>query len=54
LVLERGQLIGIDVGLSEEPRAPRAALVIEGTRGYEWTPAGTRLLWSSRGPGRSD
>jgi hypothetical protein len=53
LVLERGQLIGVDVGLSEEPRAPRAALIIEGPRGYEWTPSGTRLLWSSRGVARS-
>jgi hypothetical protein len=53
LVLERGQLIGVDVGLSEEPRAPRAALIIEGSRGYEWTPSGTRLLWSSRGVARS-
>ena len=52
-VLERGQLIGVDVGLSEDPRAPRAALIIAGSRGYEWTPAGTRLLWSSRGVARS-
>jgi hypothetical protein len=53
LVLERGQLIGVDVGLSEEPRAPRAALIIDGSRGLEWTPEGTRLLWTARGVSQS-
>jgi hypothetical protein len=45
-VLERAKLIGIDVGLSEDPNTPRAALVIAGARGFEWTPSGTRLLWN--------
>jgi Calcineurin-like phosphoesterase len=49
LVLERGKLVGVDVGLSEEPHAPRAALIIEGSRGLEWTPNETRLLWTVRG-----
>lgn len=53
LVLERGKLIGVDVGLSEDPRAPRAALIIDGKRGLEWTPHGTRLLWTARGLARS-
>ena len=44
-LLARGKLIAIDVGLSEGAGTPRAALVIEGSRGYEWTPAGTRPLW---------
>lgn len=52
LVLERGRLIGVDVGLGEEPHAPRAALIIDGPRGLEWTPSGARLLWSARGPAR--
>jgi hypothetical protein len=44
-VLAGGKLIAIDVGLKSGPETPRAALVLEGQRGYEWTPAGTRLLW---------
>jgi hypothetical protein len=44
-VLERGKLIGVDVGLSEDLDSPRTALIIDGKRGLEWTPAGTRLLW---------
>ncbi|HYQ16834.1 MAG TPA: metallophosphoesterase [Polyangiaceae bacterium] len=49
-VLQRGRLIGVDVGLSEEPHVPRAALIIDGARGLEWTPHGTRVLWTARGP----
>lgn len=48
LVLARGQLIGVDVGLRSGPGEPRAALVIEGARGYEWTPGSKRLLWDQR------
>lgn len=44
-VLARGKLIGIDVGLRAGAGTPRAALIIEGKRGYEWTPERTRLLW---------
>jgi hypothetical protein len=44
-VLERGRLIAVDVGLNEEPGSPRTALIIDGKRGLEWTPAGTRVLW---------
>lgn len=44
-VLSRGKLIGIDVGLKAGEGTPRAALIIEGERGYEWTPERTRLLW---------
>jgi hypothetical protein len=47
LVLARGKLIGIDVGLRSGPDKPRAALVVEGSSGYEWTPERKRLLWSS-------
>jgi calcineurin-like phosphoesterase family protein len=49
LVLAQGKLIDVDVGLSEAPHAPRTALIIEGPRGLEWTPEGTRVLWTSRG-----
>jgi hypothetical protein len=49
-VLQRGRLIAVDVGLSEGPRAPRTALIIEGSRGWEWTPTRTRLLWTQAGP----
>ena len=48
LVLARGRLIGVDVGLRSGPDEPRAALVIEGSRGYEWTPERKRLLWGPR------
>lgn len=44
-VLERGRLIAVDVGLSEGPASPRTALIIQGKRGIEWTPDGTRVLW---------
>jgi hypothetical protein len=45
-----GRLVSVDVGLASGPGAPRAALVIEGGAGYEWTPLGTRLLWNAAGP----
>jgi len=48
-VLQGGRLIGVDVGLSEQLSAPRAALIIEGSRGLEWSPSGTRLLWTRSG-----
>lgn len=44
-VLASGKLIAIDVGLTSGEGTPRAALVLEGKRGYEWTPERTRLLW---------
>lgn len=44
-VLARGKLIAIDVGLTSGAGTPRAALILEGSRGYEWTPTRTRLLW---------
>jgi hypothetical protein len=45
-----GRLVSVDVGLASGPGAPRAALVLEGGAGYEWTPLGTRLLWNAGGP----
>ena len=44
-----GRLVSVDVGLASGPEAPRAALVLEGRAGYEWTPLGTRLLWEGAG-----
>lgn len=44
-----GRLVSVDVGLASGPDAPRAALVLVGSSGYEWTPAATRLLWNARG-----
>jgi hypothetical protein len=44
------RLISVDVGLASGPGGPRAALVLEGDAGYEWTPLGTRLLWKAAGP----
>jgi hypothetical protein len=38
-----GRLVLTDVGLGDA--APRAALVIEGATGSEWTPDGCRTLW---------
>lgn len=49
-VLQRGRLIGVDVGLSESARSPRTALIIEGSRGWEWTLGRSRLLWTRAGP----
>ena len=45
-----GRLVSVDVGLASGPGAPRAALVLEGGAGYEWTPLATRLLWNEAGP----
>jgi hypothetical protein len=45
-----GRLVSVDVGLASGPGAPRAALVIEGSSGYEWTPQATRRLWNAAGP----
>lgn len=42
-----GRLISVDVGLASGPNAPRAALILEGGAGYEWTPAETRRLWKA-------
>jgi len=47
-----GRLVSVDVGLASGPASPRAALVLVGRSGYEWTPAATRLLWNARGPKR--
>lgn len=49
LVLARGRLVAVDVGLKSGPSTPRAALILEGTRGLEWTPEKTRLLWDTSG-----
>lgn len=46
-VQARGRLISVDVGLASGPGAPRAALIIDGPTGYEWTPGGTQLLWNA-------
>ena len=45
-----GRLVSVDVGLASGAGAPRAALVLEGHSGYEWTPSATRLLWNAAGP----
>ncbi len=47
LVLARGRLIGVDVGLREGADKPRAALIVEGSRGFDWTPERKRLLWGA-------
>ena len=39
------RLVCLDVGLRSGEATPRAALVIEGKVGSEWTPEATRLLW---------
>ncbi len=44
-----GRLVSVDVGLASGPDSPRAALVLAGSSGYEWTPAAMRLLWNARG-----
>lgn len=41
---QRGRIVCIDVGLGRGKR-PCTALVIEGGKGYEWTPEGKRRLW---------
>jgi hypothetical protein len=48
LVTAAGRMIAVDVGLSSKQRSASAALIIEGERGYEWTPEGTSLLWRRR------
>ena len=40
-----GRLICIDVSLREGEGQPRAALVVEGGSGSEWTQEGRRVLW---------
>lgn len=45
LLRHAGRLVLVDIGLGSEPWEPRAALVIEGNVGREWTPTGTRVLW---------
>jgi hypothetical protein len=40
-----GRLVCIDVGITSGPGAPRAALLVEGEAGYQWSPAGLRPLW---------
>lgn len=47
LVLARGRLVAVDVGLAEGEHTPRSALIIEGARGLEWTSNGVRVLWRS-------
>lgn len=49
LVLAGGSLVDVDVGLSSGEGTPRAALILDGPRGLEWTPERTRVLWNSRG-----
>jgi hypothetical protein len=45
-----GRLVCADVGLVAGPAGPCAALVIEGDRGYEWSPEGARTLWDAPPP----
>jgi hypothetical protein len=49
LTLHQNRLVLVDVGLGHGADAPRAALIIEGRRGIEWRPSGTRVLWRDRG-----
>ncbi|HKO52972.1 MAG TPA: metallophosphoesterase [Polyangiaceae bacterium] len=53
LVTAAGRLIAVDVGLSSQRPTLSAALIIEGERGYEWSPDGSRVLWDQRA-GRAD
>jgi hypothetical protein len=48
LTLHQDRLVLVDVGLGHGPHAPRAALIIEGAKGTEWRPDGTRVLWRDR------
>lgn len=43
-----GRLVLADVGLGQGEESPRAALVIEGACGFEWSRQGKRLLWRDR------
>jgi hypothetical protein len=52
LTLHQGRLVLVDVGLGHGPDAPRAALIIDGQKGLEWRPDGTRVLWRD-GPRRA-
>lgn len=45
LTLHQSRLVLVDVSLAHGSAAPRTALLIEGKRGFEWRPDGTRLLW---------
>lgn len=47
-----GLLVAVDVGLDSGDATPRAALIIEGSSGFEWTPRRTTKLWSARSPRR--
>jgi hypothetical protein len=44
-LVDGSRLVLVDVGLSSGPGTPRAALIVSGSRGSEWTPGGIRLLW---------
>jgi hypothetical protein len=44
-LVDGSRLVLVDVGLRSGDRTPRAALIIAGSRGLEWTPEGTRILW---------
>lgn len=45
LLLAGGRLVVVDVGLKSGPHTPRAALILDGPNGIEWTPQTTRVLW---------
>lgn len=45
ILVHADRLVLVDVGLRAGTGTPRAALVIRGSKGYEWTPHGSRLLW---------
>jgi hypothetical protein len=45
LMRHQARLVCVDVGLRGGDHATRAALVMQGGEGYEWTPQGMRLLW---------
>lgn len=44
-LLAGGRLVAVDVGLRSGKHTPRAALIVRGAAGFEWTPRGTRQLW---------
>ena len=48
-VLAGSRLVAVDVGLRSGAHTPRAALIMNGQSGVEWTPGGTRLLWGPAG-----
>jgi hypothetical protein len=50
LTLHGGRLVLVDVGLRAGEGGPRTALIVTASEGLEWTPAGTRVLWSDRRP----